>query len=145
MPVLVKNKKATFDYHILEKMEAGIVLLGKEVKAVREGKASLVGAFVSVDDNECFLVNCHISPYQPKNTSENYDPRRKRKLLLSRKQIDYLSGKKKERGISIIPLSIYTKKRLIKLEVGIGRGKKKYDKREALKRKTIERDLKRIR
>jgi SsrA-binding protein len=143
MPVLVKNKKAFFDYHILEKMEAGIVLLGKEVKSVRQGKASLVGSYVSIDDNECFLVNAHISPYQPNNTPQDYDPRRKRKLLLSRKQIDYLSGKKKERGISIIPLSVYTKKRLIKLEIGVGRGKKKYDKREALKRKTIDRDLRR--
>jgi SsrA-binding protein len=143
MPVLVKNKKAFFDYHILEKMEAGIVLLGKEVKSVRQGKASLVGSYVSVDDNECFLVNSHISPYQPNNTPQDYDPRRKRKLLLSRKQIDYLSGKKKERGVSVIPLSVYTKKRLIKLEIGVGRGKKKYDKREALKRKTIDRDLRR--
>jgi SsrA-binding protein len=143
MPVLVKNKKAFFDYHILEKMEAGIVLLGKEVKSLRQGKASLVGSYVSVDDNECFLVNSHISPYQPNNTPQDYDPRRKRKLLLSRKQIDYLSGKKKERGVSVIPLSVYTKKRLIKLEIGVGRGKKKYDKREALKRKTIDRDLRR--
>ncbi len=143
MPVLVKNKKAFFDYHILEKMEAGIVLLGKEVKSLRQGKASLVGSYVSVDDNECFLVNSHISPYQPNNTPQDYDPRRKRKLLLSRKQIDYLSGKKKEKGMSVIPLSVYTKKRLIKLEIGVGRGKKKYDKREALKRKTIDRDLRR--
>ncbi len=144
MSVLVKNKKATFNYHILDKMEAGLVLSGQEVKAVREGKASLFGSYVTIKKSECYLVNCNISPYQPKNTPTSYDPRRDRKLLLKKKEIDYLSGKTKEKGITLIPLRIYTKKNLLKIEVGIAKGKKKYDKREAIKKREIDRDLRRI-
>jgi len=143
MPSLIKNKKATFNYHILERMEAGLVLSGQEVKAIRHGKASLFGAYVTVKGEECFLVNCNISPYQPKNTSSDYNSRRKRKLLLKKQEIDHLLGKTKEKGITLIPLSIYTRKNFLKLEVGIAKGKKKYDKREAIKKREIDRDLRR--
>ncbi len=143
MPNLVKNKKATFNYHILDKMEAGLVLSGQEVKAVREGKASLFGAYVTIKKGECYLVNCNISPYQPKNTPASYNPRRDRKLLLKKKEIDHLSGKTKEKGVTLIPLRIYTRKNLLKIEVGVAKGKKKYDKREAIKKREIDRDLRR--
>ncbi len=143
MSDLVKNKKASFNYHILDKMEAGLVLSGQEVKATREGKASLFGAYVTIKKGECYLVNCNISPYQPKNTPANYNPRRDRKLLLKKKEIDHLSGKTKEKGVTLIPLRIYTRKNLLKIEVGVARGKKKYDKREAIKRREIDRDLRR--
>ncbi len=144
MPDLVKNKKAGFNYHILDKMEAGLALSGQEVKAVREGKASLFGAYVTIKKGECYLVNCNISPYQPKNTPLSYNPQRDRKLLLKKREIDYLFGKTKEKGTTLIPLRIYTKKNLLKIEVGVARGKKKHDKREAIKRREIDRDLRRI-
>ncbi len=143
MPVLANNKKANFNYHILEKIETGIVLSGKEVKSVRQGKISLAGSFISIKNGECYLVNCTISPYQPKNTPQDYNPRRERKLLLKKKEIDSLYGKTKEKGLSLIPLKMYTKQNLIKLEVAVARGKKKYDKRETIKKRTIDRDLKR--
>lgn len=143
MADLIKNKKAFYNYHILEKMEAGLALLGQEVKALREKKASLSGAYVTVKKGECFLVNCNISPYQPNNTPESYDPRRDRKLLLKKEEIGYFSGKTKEKGIALIPLRIFTKKSLLKLEIGIARGKKKYDKRETIKKREIDRELKR--
>ncbi len=143
MTVLVKNKKASFNYHILERMEAGLVLSGQEVKAIRSGKTSLFGSYVTIKKGECFLVNCNISPYQPNNTKEEYNPKRKRKLLLKKKEIDYLQGKIKEKGVTLIPLSIYTKRNFLKLEVGVAIGKKKYDKREAIKKRDIDRNLRR--
>ncbi len=143
MPVLAKNKKAYFDYHILEKIETGLVLSGAEVKSVRKSQVSFAGSFVSIKKGGCFLINFHISPYQPKNMTSEYNPKRDRKLLLKKKEIDYLYGKSKEGGITLIPLKIYTKNNLLKLEIGVARGKKKHDKREAIKRKSIDRDLKR--
>ncbi len=143
MPVLATNKKATFDYHILERIEAGMVLSGKEVKSVRKGQVSFAGSFVSINNSECFLVNCHISAYQPQNNPVDYNPKRDRKLLLQKKEIDRLYGKTKEGGITLVPIKIYTKKNLLKIEIGIARGKKKYDKRESIKKRDIDRDLRR--
>jgi SsrA-binding protein len=143
MPILLNNKKATFDYHILEKMEAGLVLSGQEVKSLREKKGSLAGAYITVKNNGAYLVSCNIPAYQPKNASQSYNPKGKRKLLLHKKQIAYLFGKSKEKGLAIIPLKIYTKNRLIKLEIGVAQGKKKYDKREKIKKREIDRDLRR--
>ena len=143
MPTLVKNKKAYFDYHILESIEAGLVLFGQEVKALRAGKASLSGSYITVAEEEAFLANCHISPYQPKNTPLEYNPSRKRKLLLKKEEIAELLGKEKEKGTALIPLRIYTKGKIIKLEMAIARGKKKADKRETIKIRDIDRDLKR--
>lgn len=143
MSTLVQNKKAGFNYHILEKMEVGLVLSGHEVKALREGKASLRGSYVTIQDGELYLINCNIPPYQPKNTSPNYDPRRKRKLLLKKEEIARLIGKTKEKGATLIPLRFYTKRRMIKLEISVAKGKKKIDKRETIKKREIDRDIQR--
>lgn len=143
MPVLVKNKKAFYNYHILDKMEGGLALIGQEVKSLKEGKASLFGAFVSIKNGEVYLVNCNITPYQPKNTPKGYNSQRDRKILLKKNEINSLIGKTKEKGTTLIPLSIYTKKNFIKLEFAVARGKKKHDKREVIKKRDIDRNLKR--
>ena len=143
MPTLVKNRKAYYDYEILEEFEAGIVLTGQEVKAIRNGKISLKGSYVVIRDEEAFLVGANVQPYQPKNTPDEYDPERKRKLLLTKRQIKYLTGKSNERGLTLVPLKVYTKKGLIKLKFGICRGKKKQDKRKKIKDREIDRSLRR--
>ncbi len=143
MPVFIQNRKAYFNYEIAEKIEAGIELFGFEVKSVKSGQGSLEGAYVSVSGNEAFLVGANITPYQPKNTPKNYDPKRPRKLLLTKKEIRRLTGLQKERGLTIVPISMYSKKNLIKVELGLARGKKKYDKREAIKKRDTERDVSR--
>lgn len=144
MSVLLENKKAGFNYHILEKMEAGLVLSGQEVKSLRSKKGSLFGSYVSIKNSEGYLLGCNIPPYQPKNTTTAYNPRKERKLLLKKKEIGYLAGKTKEKGISLVPTRIYTKKSVIKLEFAVAKGKKKYDKRETIKKREIERSIKRI-
>jgi len=141
MPTLAKNKKARFDYEILETYEAGIVLRGFEVKAARLGHISLKGAYVTIKDNEAYLVNAHISPYQPANMPKDYDPTRTRKLLLKRSEINTFIGKSKAEGLTLLPLSMYTKKAKIKIEVALGRGKRKHEKREKIKRKDTEREI----
>ncbi len=143
MTNLLENKKAGFNYHILDKMEAGLVLSGQEVKSLRKKRGSLFGSFVSIKNGECFLVNCNIPPYQPKNTLSYYNSKKPRKLLLKKNEIAKLYGKTKERGISLIPLKIYTKKNLIKLELAVAKGKKKYDKRETIKRREVDREIRR--
>ncbi len=143
MKVLASNKKAGFDYEILEKFEAGIVLNGQEVKSIRNGNISLKGSYVIIRGEEPYLVGSNIPPYQPKNTSPEYDPERMRKLLLNKKEINYLIGKTRERGLTLVPLKVYTKYARIKLEFGIGKGKKKIDKREVIKKRDIDRDIKR--
>lgn len=143
MPVLIKNKKAFYNYHILDKMEGGLVLIGQEVKALKEGKGSLFGSFVSIKNGEVYLVNCNITPYQPKNLPKGYNTQRDRKILLKKEEIKSLIGKTKEKGVTLIPLSIYTKKNFIKLEFAVAKGKKKHDKREAIKKRDIDRNLKR--
>lgn len=143
MTTVVKNKKAFFNYHILETMEAGIALTGREVKGIRSGKASLSGAFVSLKNGEVYLVNSIISPYQPKNTPEDYDAKRDRKLLLKKGEINRLAGKTQEKGTTVIPLRIYKKKNFLKVELGVAKGKKKYDKRESIKKREVDRDIKR--
>ena len=144
MTSLVENKKASYNYQIIDKIETGMVLSGQEVKALRQKKASLFGAYVTLRGEEVFLINCNVSPYQPKNAGKDYDAKRERKLLLRKKEINFLLGKTKERGISLIPLRIYTKNHLLKLEIGVGKGKKKYDKRETIKKREIDRDLQRM-
>ena len=144
MSVLIENKKAGFNYHILEKMEAGLVLTGQEVKSLRGKRGSLFGSYVSIKNGEGYLLGCNIPPYQPKNAPSGYNPKKERKLLLKKKEIGYLVGKTKEKGISLIPTRVYTKKNLIKLEFAVAKGKKKYDKRETIKKREIERSIKRI-
>ena len=141
---LITNKKAYFDYEILEKFEAGIALLGMEVKSLKMNKANIVGAYVVIKHHEAFLLNASISPYQPQNTSPDYDPQRTRKLLLQTKEIDYLSGKIKQQGLTLIPLKVYNKNGLIKVEIALVKGKKKFDKREVVKKREIKKRIERI-
>lgn len=143
MPTLAVNKRARFDYDILEKFEAGLVLSGAEVKSVRQGSASLKGAFVTFRGDEAFLTNATIPRYKFSSPEIPYDSSASRKLLLKKKEIAYLTGKKTEDGLTIVPLSLYTSGRTIKVELGIGRGKKRHDKRETIKRRDTNRDIRR--
>lgn len=137
------NSKAGFDYEILETLEAGLVLLGMEVKAIKTGKASIKGAYVKIINGVPQLIGATIAPYQPANTPKTYDPQRTRKLLLSKKQINTLGGLLKSQSLTLIPLKLYDTHRKIKLLIGIARGKKKYDKRATLKKKDIARSRQR--
>jgi SsrA-binding protein len=143
MATLLENKKATFNYEILEKFEAGIELFGYEVKSLRGRRGSLRGAYVGIRGNEAFLLGSDIPPYQPANVGEGYDPRRARRLLLSKDELKTLIGKEKTKGLTLIPLSVYTKGRYIKVGVAVVRGKKKFDKRESIKRRDTEREVRR--
>jgi SsrA-binding protein len=145
MPILAINKKARFDYELLNKYEAGLVLSGQEVKAVKNGQASLKGSYIipktKNGKTELFLLGCQIPSYKPAGPLPEYDSRRERKLLLRRWEIDRLLGKKQEQGLTLIPLKIYTNHSFLKLEFAVARGKKKYDKREAIKKRDIEKRL----
>ena len=133
------NPKASFDYEILETIEAGLVLEGHEVKSIKTGRASIKGSYVKVVSGEPYLIGATVSPYQPANTPKDYDPQRSRKILLSKKEISVLTGTSQAHGLTFIPLKIYDKKGRLKLLIGIARGKKKYDKRESIKRKDVQR------
>jgi len=137
--VVATNKKAFHDYFILEKIEAGIALLGTEVKAIREGRLNLKDSYAIVQAGEAFLFNCHISPYSHGNR-ENHDPTRSRKLLLHMKEIRKLIGKTQEKGLTVVPLRVYLKRGRIKVELGVARGKKLIDKRETERRKEADRE-----
>lgn len=141
MPVLARNKKAFHDYFIEEKYEAGIELIGTEVKSIKAGKVSIKESFVRIIKNEIFIMNMHVTPYEFGNI-HNQPETRVRKLLLNKKEIEKIGSKIKEQGYTIVPLSIYTKQRLVKIEIGLAKGKKLYDKRESLKKKDQERDMK---
>lgn len=136
----ITNRRAYHDYHILEKLEAGIHLTGPEVKSVKGGHMSLEGAFVRIIGSEAYLVNAQIFPY-PHARLENYDPRRTRKLLLHKKEIIALKTKINQQDLTLVPLSCYNKQGFLKLEIALARGKRKYEKREALKRKDLEREM----
>jgi SsrA-binding protein len=145
--ILAENKKAYFDYNILEKFEAGIALLGTEVKSIRAGHMGLKASYVVIDNKgEVYLIGANISPYQPKNAPQDYRPDRSRKLLLKKKEIDYLIGKSHQKGLTFVPLRVYNKKGRIKLEFGLGKGKREFDKRETIKgrdnKREVERELK---
>jgi len=140
---LIQNKKAYFNYEILEKNEAGIELLGFEVKSLKKGQGSLEGAHVTVRGNEVFVINMQIPPYQPNNTPESYNPIRNRRLLVTKKEMERLKGEENQKGLTIVPLSVYNKGRKLKLEIAIVRGKKKYDKRESIKKRDTEREMRR--
>lgn len=143
MKALATNKKAYFNYEILEKIEAGIVLTGMETKSVKTGKANLAGSFAIIRDNKISLVNCSIPPYQPKNINFIYSPDRTKKLLLNKKEIGYLKGKIKQQNLTLIPLRMYNKHGLIKIELGLAKGKKKFDKRETIKKRESKRKIER--
>src|SRR3989338_3427150 len=136
----IVNKKAFFDYQISERIEAGINLNGAEVKAIRGGFADLKGSFVKIIGSEAYLINVKIFPYQYARP-EGYDERRTRKLLLHKKEIIALKGRTEGSNLTIVPLSIYTTKNFIKVELGLGKGKREYQKKEAKKRKDLERDV----
>lgn len=139
-----ENKKAWHDYEIIESYEAGIVLEGHEVKAIKTGKMSIFGSYVKILDGEAFLIGAIISPYQSKNTPKNYDPQRTRKLLLNKKEIAGLVGKSKEKGLTIVPLKVYAVKGKIKLEIGLAKARKKHDKREVIRKKEEKRKIERV-
>ena len=134
MKELSKNKRAYFDYNILEKIEVGIELLGFEVKAAKSGKIDLSGSYARLKYGQAWLVGASISPYQPKNTPAEYDPGRDRRLLLTKKELKTLSGKHTEAGLTVVPLRAYIKGRLVKVELGLARSKKKWDKRDVIKK-----------
>jgi SsrA-binding protein len=143
MEIVSTNKKARFNYEIIEKIEAGIALKGTEVKSIRNRNVSIGESYAQIKDDEVFLHNLHISPYEQGNR-ENHDPIRVRKLLLHKREIKKLVARTQQKGLSLVPLSIYLRKGKIKVELGIGRGRRLVDKREAIKKKTIEREIERI-
>ena len=142
MKTLASNKRATFDYDILEEFEAGLVLKGYEVKSIKTGRMSLRGSYVTIKDREAYLLNAHVPAYQPKNTPESYDPDQTRKLLLKKRELKRLVGKIKERGLTLVPLRVYNNKSgRLKLEFGVGKGRRKPDKREMIKKREAERKI----
>ncbi len=149
MTVLALNKRARYDYEVLETFSAGIVLSGQEVKSVKDGQVSLKGSYVVFRSDrrspEAFLLNAYVSPYRYTVKKESYQPDGPRKLLLRRKEIAYLLGKKEEKGLTLVPLKLYTERSLVKLEFAVARGKKRFDKRETEKRRDIKRRLKGVR
>jgi len=136
------NRKATFEYHILQTFEAGIALVGTEVKALRQGKANLVDGYAKIENGEVWLVSVHISEYTQGNIN-NHDPRRDRKLLLNKSEIRKLIGKTKEKGLTLIPLRLYFKNGKVKVELALAKGKKVYDKRRDIAKKDFQREQER--
>ncbi len=141
--VLIRNKKAHLEYAFLEKFEAGLELLGLEVKSLRAGRGNLEGARVVARGGEAYLVGATIPPYQAGNTPKEYDPERTRRLLLSKQEIAQVASAEGAEGLTVVPIAVYNKGRNLKLEVAIARGKKKYDKRQDLKKRDEERRFKR--
>ncbi len=138
--VIAKNKRAKFDYHILDTFETGIVLKGAEVKSIRQGKVSLSDAFAQVVGGEIFLFNMHISPYE--KTGDILDSKRDRKLLLNKNEIRKIEGKLKNKGLTLVPLELYFKKNLVKVSLAVVKGKKKYEKRDKIIKKEQKREIK---
>lgn len=143
MVILIENRRAGYDYEILEKFQAGIQLSGGEVKSLRLKRGSLEGARVLVRGGEAYVVNMEIPPYQVGNKTENYDDRKNRRLLLSKSEINKLSGQASAKGLTIVPISVYNIGRYIKVGIAVVRGKKKYDKRESIKKRESDREIRR--
>ena len=144
MQPYITNSKAGFNYETLETYEAGLQLLGHEVKSLRLGHASIGESFIINEDGELYLVKAYIPPYQIKSTPPSYDPYRKRKLLVSKKELRELTQRKNEAGLTLIPLSLYNKGRFLKLQFALARGKQKHDKRESIKKRDADRDIRRL-
>ena len=144
MATYINNKRAAFDYEIIKQYEAGLVLFGYEVKAVRLGRGKLEGAHITIRDGEAFLIGASIAIYQAANTPEGYNPERTRKLLLTKKEINELEQKSKQSGLTIVPIKLYSSKSYLKLKIALGRGRKKTDKRELLKKRDAKRSVERI-
>jgi|SRR3989344_4295929 len=139
----IYNKKVGMDYEILETFEAGLELFGIEVKSIRAHQGSLLGTHVTIRGGEAYLISANIPPYQEKNTPKEYEPQRNRRLLLTKDEIKKLASLEMKRGLTIVPISVYNKNRKIKVEIAIVRGKKKYDKREVLKKRDTDREIRR--
>lgn len=144
---MILNKRAKYDYEILETYEGGLLLKGFEVKAIREGKMRLEGSYITLRSGqksaEVYLINSHVSPYQPLNTPKDYDPERSRKVLLHKKEIRTLIGKIKQKSLTLIPVCVYNERKKIKLEFALAKGKRQIDKRETIKKRDIEREIRR--
>ncbi|NWF75383.1 MAG: SsrA-binding protein SmpB [Nitrospirae bacterium] len=140
MKIVCQNRKAYHDYHIEETIEAGISLLGTEVKSLREGRANLRDSYVLIKNGEAFLINCHISPYSHGNIM-NHDPLRTRKLLLHKKQINSLAGKTLIKGYTLVPLKLYFTDSFAKIEIGLAKGKRLFEKRETIKEREAKREI----
>jgi SsrA-binding protein len=140
--IITVNKRARFDYEISETLEAGLVLRGTEVKSLRDGRVSLQDAYADVQNGEVFLLNAHINPYDHGNRF-NHEPERPRKLLLHKREIKRLIGKTQEKGLTLIPTRMYFMQGKAKIELGLAKGKKQYDKRQELKRRSAQRDIER--
>lgn len=143
MPIYALNKKATHNYKIVDKFEAGIKLLGHEVKSVKQGGLKLSGAYVTINQGHAFLLNAQITVYKPAGKINDYNPKRTRALLLHKKELRKLIGLANQKGVTLVPLKAYSKKNLIKLEFGVGRGVKEYEKREKLKKRQAQKSIRR--
>lgn len=144
MKEIAYNKRSAFDYEILEKFEAGIVLFGYEVKSIKTGHISLKESFVTIHGSELYITNAHIPLYKHAGRVSDYDPTRPRKLMLKKAEIKRLIGQARTKGLTLVPIRIYTKNRYIKLEFGLGKGKKEFDKRQKIKKREDERGMRRI-
>ncbi|MBU2579265.1 SsrA-binding protein SmpB [Patescibacteria group bacterium] len=143
MTILAENKKAFYNYEILEKFKAGIVLQGQEVKSIKNKRINLQGSFVALKGEEVFLIGSNVPAYQPKNAPYNYEPQRPKKLLLKKIEIKHLIGKSRQKGLTMVPLIVYSVKGKIKLDFAIVKAKKKYDKREKIKEREGKREMER--
>ena len=143
MPVYIKNKRAYRNYEILDKTEAGIKLMGSEVKSIKEGKGTLTGAYVKPSGNSLWLIGLHVPPYSKSGRTDDYDPTRTRQLLLKKREVEFLRSKTEQKGLTLIPLKIYTKGDLLKVSVGVGRGLKKANKKQQIISKQETMDAKR--
>jgi SsrA-binding protein len=141
MSILIDNRKAKFDYEVLDEYEAGIELIGSEVKSLKNKRGNFAGAYISIRGGEAFLVGADIPPYQPSNAPEDYDPLRVRKLLLSKKELLKLTEIENTKGLTLIPVSLYNKGRNLKVSFAVARGKKKSDKRETIRKREDDRDM----
>lgn len=141
MPTITTNKQALHDYDILNSYEAGIVLSGPEVKSTRDGSISLKGSYVSTHNEELWLLNAHIGPYALSPQKNRTNPTRSRKLLLKKSEIRHIIGKLSTAGLTVVPIKVYTARNRIKMEIGIGRGRKTYEKRELLKKRSIDKEI----
>lgn len=140
---LATNRKAFFDYEILEKFEAGLMLTGGEVKAVKAGSVNLKGAFVTIRGDEAYVTNMHISPYSKAAEKDDTDPTRSRKLLLHKRQINYLKTKREADRLTIVPIGVFVSRNKVKLEIALARGKRKYEKRDSIKKRDLDRAIQR--
>jgi SsrA-binding protein len=141
MANLVDNKKATFSYEVQDKYEAGVELFGHEVKSLKDKRGNLSGSYIVIRGGEAFLIGLDIPPYQANNTPDDYDQMRPRRLLLTKKELEKLADLENEKGLTLVPISLYNKGRVIKLEFAVGRGKKSRDKRQTIKQREADREI----